>query len=214
MPRAKPNRRWVGGWIHGPGLPRTAASRAALQDLAGYARIESRGPAYVKLCAAVDAALSNVPGAERLNQAPRPANQTAALAEMKAHSLALRRSVDDLDSRTRNLLEIVRVPTLLNLMHFQRQLNDLVGAITLVDRQLEGANDSRGATPQEGLRFVVARLGRAFQRLERGDADDYETRLRDFIVCACRIVGVPLPRKDRVLALIEQSSVKVPRTAR
>lgn len=222
MPRAKPRRRWAGGWVHGLGLAKTPAVKAAMLKLGKLARVEP-GVSYLKLCKAVDAALSNYPGATKLDGAPRPANQRAALDHMTPHVQALRRAVDDLDTRTSNLLDIAalrpvaadapRRPVTLDLMVLREQLRLLAATITVVDGRLAGASDSRGAEPQDGLRYILGRLATSFQNLEGGKAQDYQDRLRDFLVGACAIGTVPLPRKDRVLDLLDPS-VKVPRGIR
>jgi hypothetical protein len=68
-----------------------------------------------------------------------------------------------------------------------------------------------GAAAKYARRIVVNELAAAFQQHAQVDAEDfYSEALCDFIIAACRLGGIALPRSDRVLDLIAPP-LKVPR---
>jgi hypothetical protein len=113
---------------------------------------------------------------------------------------------EDLDVSTHHLLFLAG----LNSRELLKQLDALSKAITLTEKELEGP-ESRGAAAKYARRIVVNELAAAFQQHAQVDAEDfYSEALCDFIIAACRLGGIALPRSDRVLDLIAPP-LKVPR---
>jgi hypothetical protein len=139
------------------------------------------------------------------DESPRPAGVRAELAAIDRTLQTLRRQLRELNLSTTDLLTAADV----KLSALRDHLDLLDRGITIADRRLSD-KESRGAKRSDAERIAVEMLADLFHAYEEGGIEDYAPRLRDFLITACRLGRIRLPRKDRVLRLV-QAAVKVPR---
>ena len=115
-------------------------------------------------------------------------------------------ALENVDAQTRDWLAMAGadIPAL------QQQIASVECAISIVESRLD-LRESRGAERNDARRIVLGLVADAFQSNERGAADEYPERLKEFIQAACHVGKIPLPREDRILNILP-ASVKVPRT--
>jgi len=201
VPRPKSHRGLDASVVEPLKLPDNAATNEVRETLAQLAGLIANSRGAHALWAAVCDALASYPALQSIEfSSPAPASLREALAIVERHLNALQTSLRTLDCSASDELIFAgaRPSELLS------ELQILERALTVADRNLE-RHDRGPVKAREARRWIVAELAQIFQNTAELDPESYANNLQDFIIEACRLTDIDLPRDDRVLELVPAS---------
>jgi hypothetical protein len=201
VPRPKSHRGLDACVVEPLSLPDNAATSEVRETLVQLAGLSPNSRAAQGLWTAVCDALASYPALQSLEpSSPGPASLRQALAIVDRHVTALQTSLRTLDCSASDELIFAGVSP----SELLSELQTLERALAIADRNLE-RHESRAIKAREARRWIVAELSQTFQNAAELNPEEYSHNLQDFIIQACGLTGIDLPRDDRVLELVPAS---------